>query len=72
MDGGGVRAGELRGEAWVGRGGGAGRFVPPARQPGVTSVPPSPRTFWRIFLHLITVSPLDASLLGCLYKYILH
>lgn len=40
MGGGGVCAGDPRGKAWVGRGGGECRFVPAAREPGVTSAPP--------------------------------
>lgn len=43
MGGGGVCAGEPRGKAWVGRGGGDCRFVPAAWEPGETSAPAHPR-----------------------------
>lgn len=43
MGGGGVYAGEPRGKAWVGRGGGDCRFVPVAWEPGETSAPAHPR-----------------------------
>lgn len=68
MGGGGVCAGDPRGKAWVGRGGGECRFVPAAREPGVTSAPPRRGGFLPLFLPLILIFPLAASLLGCFYK----
>lgn len=65
------------GEAWVGRGGGACRFVPPAREPGGSSPtsPPRPSPLFFFFpagLHLICIFSPAASLLGCIYTFILH
>lgn len=72
MGGGGVYAGEPRGKAWVGRGGGDCRFVPVAWEPGETSAPAHPRpprgAFLPLFLPVIPIFLPSASLLRCFYK----